>query len=122
MLEHAGAKNAQGIPTDVVCDRGSACILPVLQCFIPIVLSAFMLSPYLETFKKKLTEKDKRRIQKNKAVAKHQMVKKTISKRGRPQVIHGLGALSLCHADSFLWRWLGACDHYRYTGDVFCKW
>ena len=32
--------------------------------------------PYLASFKRKLTPKDKRRLQKNKAVKKHQMVKK----------------------------------------------
>ena len=42
--------------------------------------------PYLASFKRKLTPKDKRRLQKNKAVKKHQMVKKTISKSGKVQV------------------------------------
>lgn len=38
------------------------------------------LRPYMALFRKKLTMKDKRRIAKNKAVKKHQMVKKSISK------------------------------------------
>ena len=47
--------------------------------------------PYLASFKRKLSEKDKRRTLKNKAVKKHQMVKKTVNKRtGKVQVWLGL--------------------------------
>ena len=47
------------------------------------------LSPYLDKFKKKLSARDKRRILKNKCVKGHQMVKKTISKNGKVQVLLG---------------------------------
>ena len=47
------------------------------------------LSPYLDKFKKKLSARDKRRILKNKSVKRHQMVKKSISKDGKVQVLLG---------------------------------
>lgn len=40
----------------------------------------------MQSFKRKLTSKDKRRILMNKATKKHEMVKKTISKTGKVQV------------------------------------
>ena len=47
--------------------------------------------PYLELFRRKLTARDKRRIAKNKALKKHQMVKKSICKTtGRVVVSLGL--------------------------------
>lgn len=51
-----------------------------------LVLWGIQPRPYIESFKRKMTEKDKRRIKKNKAVKKFQMVKKTINKNGKVQV------------------------------------
>lgn len=45
-----------------------------------------LLRSYLTDFKRRLTKRDHRRIQKNKAIKKHQMVRKSISKSGRVQV------------------------------------
>lgn len=46
-----------------------------------------MLRPYIGRFARKLTGKDKRRIQKNKALKKFQTVRKTINKKtGKQQV------------------------------------
>ena len=45
------------------------------------------LRPYIKSFKRTLTKKDKRRIQKNKAIKEYQMVKRTINKStGKKQV------------------------------------
>ncbi|CAL1164150.1 unnamed protein product, partial [Cladocopium goreaui] len=46
---------------------------------------------YLTDFKRRLTKRDHRRIQKNKAIKKHQMVRKSISKSGRVQVTGSTG-------------------------------
>ena len=40
----------------------------------------------MESFRRKLSEKDKRRIKKNKAIKRYQMVKNTIGKDGKQQV------------------------------------
>ena len=45
-----------------------------------------LLRSYLTDFKRRLTKRDHRRIQKNEAIKKHQMVRKSISKSGRVQV------------------------------------
>ena len=45
-----------------------------------------MLRPYIKEFYAKLTARDKRRIAKNKVIAKFQTVKKTIGKGGKVQV------------------------------------
>ena len=43
--------------------------------------------PYIESFKRKMNARDKRRVQKNKALDKYKMVKKTINKKtGKVQV------------------------------------
>ena len=45
------------------------------------------LRPYIGDFKRKMTSKDTRRVRKNAALKKHEMVKKTISKKtGKVQV------------------------------------
>ena len=49
-----------------------------------------LLRTYLNELKRKLTQRDRRRIQKNSAIKKHQMVRKSISKAGRLQVNLGL--------------------------------
>ncbi|CAK9034001.1 Putative rhamnose biosynthetic enzyme 1 [Durusdinium trenchii] len=47
--------------------------------------------PYLQKFHRKLTNKDKRRIAKNKAIKKFQTVRKTVSKSGKVQVTGSYG-------------------------------
>lgn len=56
----------------------------------------------MQSFKRKLTSKDKRRILMNKATKKHEMVKKTISKTGKVQV---------CLVDQFI-----------QTCEIVCLW
>lgn len=53
--------------------------------------------PYLSKFARKLNAKDKRRIAKNKAIKKLEMVKKTISKDGKVQVKLGFTFYVLSH-------------------------
>lgn len=49
---------------------------------MPCVYSTYMrLRPYIDDFKRKLTKRDRRRINKNKAIKKFQTVRKTISKK-----------------------------------------
>lgn len=47
----------------------------------PPIFASALPRPYLEKFRRKLSPKDKRRIQKNKAIKKFQTVRKTIKKK-----------------------------------------
>ena len=72
---------------------GSVCLAcKIFNCISACIQHMMLLCrelqprPYLPSFKRKLTAKDTRRLQKNKAMKRHQMVKKTISKSGKVQV------------------------------------
>ena len=57
--------------------------------------------PFLKQFARKLSPRDKRRIQKFKGIKKYQMVKKTIGKNGRVQVLLGFSLFGFDPPASF---------------------
>ena len=59
-------------------------------------MSASLLRPYIGAFGRKMTGRDKRRVKKNKAIRKYQMVKKPVDKTGRLRVFLGPVLWGVC--------------------------